>query len=264
MADDQSPPAGPDLALGVSPGDLENDMLLGHVGQADVLLVRVGSEIYAIDAHCSHYHGPLADGLVTGHDIRCPWHHACFDLRTGEAVHAPALSPLSVWKVEQQGRKTPFDGYADVVTKRKGADGLVYGWHGTRTENLMGICKTGLVTPKNLPKGVHVTVGPPVPTGLIAASVSPTQVNVSWNASAGATQYEVFRRSATSGGAFTSLTTTAMTSISDMAVSASNAYAYKVRAINASASMECGQTILSVLLQHSPQTHSRVDVNLIL
>ena len=67
------------------------------------------------------------------------------------------LKVKRVWKVEQQGRKTPFDGYADVVTKRKGADGLVYGWHGTRTENLMGICKTGLVTPKNLPKGVHVT-----------------------------------------------------------------------------------------------------------
>ena len=105
MADNQNPPAGPDLALGVSPDDFKNDMLLGHVGKADVLVVRAGSEIFAIDAHCSHYHGPLADGLVTGHDVRCPWHHACFDLRTGEAVRAPALSPLSVWKVEQrQGR----------------------------------------------------------------------------------------------------------------------------------------------------------------
>jgi apoptosis-inducing factor 3 len=105
MADNQNPPAGPDLALGVSPDDFKNDMLLGHVGEADVLVARVGSEIFAIDAHCSHYHGPLADGLVTGHDVRCPWHHACFDLRTGEAVRAPALSPLSVWKVEQrQGR----------------------------------------------------------------------------------------------------------------------------------------------------------------
>jgi apoptosis-inducing factor 3 len=102
MAEQQSPPAGPDLALGVLPDALENDVLLGHVGDQDVLLVRVGAEIFAIDAHCSHYHGPLADGIVTGHDIRCPWHHACFDLRTGEAVRAPALSPLSVWKVEQE------------------------------------------------------------------------------------------------------------------------------------------------------------------
>jgi NADPH-dependent 2,4-dienoyl-CoA reductase/sulfur reductase-like enzyme/nitrite reductase/ring-hydroxylating ferredoxin subunit len=103
MAEQQNPPAGPDLALGVSPADLKNDMLLGHVGDQDVLLVRAGAEFFAIDAHCSHYHGTLADGIVTGHDVRCPWHHACFDLRTGEAVRAPALSPLSVWKVEQEG-----------------------------------------------------------------------------------------------------------------------------------------------------------------
>ena len=62
-----------------------------------------GADIFAIDAHCSHYHGPLADGLVVGGSVRCPWHHACFDLRTGEAVRAPALSPLAVWKVEQEG-----------------------------------------------------------------------------------------------------------------------------------------------------------------
>ena len=62
-----------------------------------------------------------------------------------------------IWKVEQQGRKKAFDDYAAQVIKADGADGIVPGWHGTRTENLMGICKTGLVTPKNLPKGVHIT-----------------------------------------------------------------------------------------------------------
>ena len=76
--------------------------MLGHVGDDEVLLVRSGSEIFAIGAHCSHYHGPLAEGLVTGEGIRCPWHHACFDLRTGEATRAPALSPIAVWKVEQE------------------------------------------------------------------------------------------------------------------------------------------------------------------
>jgi NADPH-dependent 2,4-dienoyl-CoA reductase/sulfur reductase-like enzyme len=62
-----------------------------------------GSEIFAIDAHCSHYHGPLAEGLVVGESVRCPWHHACFDLRTGEATRAPALTALAVWKVEREG-----------------------------------------------------------------------------------------------------------------------------------------------------------------
>jgi predicted DNA-binding WGR domain protein len=62
-----------------------------------------------------------------------------------------------VWKLEQQGRKPDFDTYATSIAKKPSATGVVHGWHGTRTENLMGICKTGLVTPANLPKGVHVT-----------------------------------------------------------------------------------------------------------
>jgi NADPH-dependent 2,4-dienoyl-CoA reductase/sulfur reductase-like enzyme/nitrite reductase/ring-hydroxylating ferredoxin subunit len=105
MADQQAPPAGPDLAQGVALSEFSGATLLGHVGDEDVLLVRSGSEIFAIDAHCSHYHGPLAEGLVDGESIRCPWHHACFDLRTGEAARAPALSPLAVWKVEQEGNR---------------------------------------------------------------------------------------------------------------------------------------------------------------
>src|ERR1700744_348869 len=105
MAEQQADPSGPDLAQGASLSEFTGETLLGHVGDQDVLLVRSGAEIFAIDAHCSHYHGPLADGLVVGDSIRCPWHHACFDVRTGEAVGAPALSPLSVWKVEHEGER---------------------------------------------------------------------------------------------------------------------------------------------------------------
>jgi NADPH-dependent 2,4-dienoyl-CoA reductase/sulfur reductase-like enzyme/nitrite reductase/ring-hydroxylating ferredoxin subunit len=103
MTEEHSSPAGPDLTQGVSQNDFTGETLLGHVGDQDVLLVRGDPEIFAIDAYCSHYHAPLADGLVVGGGIRCPWHHACFDLRTGEATRAPALSPLAVWQVEQQG-----------------------------------------------------------------------------------------------------------------------------------------------------------------
>src|SRR3954468_17983512 len=105
MADQQAPPAGPDLSKGISTSEFAGEMLLGHVGDDEVLLVRSGSEIFAIGAHCSHYHGPLAEGLVSGEGIRCPWHHACFDLRTGEVTRAPALSPVAIWKVElEDGR----------------------------------------------------------------------------------------------------------------------------------------------------------------
>jgi NADPH-dependent 2,4-dienoyl-CoA reductase/sulfur reductase-like enzyme len=103
MAEEQAPAAGPDLTQGIAANDFTGETLLGHVGDQDVLLVRSGSEIFAIDAHCSHYHGPLAEGLVADDSIRCPWHHACFDLRTGEAARAPALTPLAVWQVEHEG-----------------------------------------------------------------------------------------------------------------------------------------------------------------
>src|SRR6202051_2880973 len=102
MADQEALPAGPDLTLGIELTEFIGETLLGHVGGEEVLLVRSGSAGVAIDAHCSHYHGPLAEGLVVGESIRCPWHHACFDLRTGEAAHAPALNPLAVWQVEHE------------------------------------------------------------------------------------------------------------------------------------------------------------------
>ena len=101
MAQEQASPGGPDLTQGVALTALVDGRLLGHVGDEEVLLVHAGGELFAIGAHCSHYHGPLADGVVTGETVRCPWHHACFDLRTGEAVRAPALSPVECWKVER-------------------------------------------------------------------------------------------------------------------------------------------------------------------
>src|ERR1700733_12004538 len=66
MAQEQTPPSGPDLTKGVGLGDFVDDKLLGHVGDEEVLLVRSGGDIFAVGAHCSHYHGPLAEGLVTG------------------------------------------------------------------------------------------------------------------------------------------------------------------------------------------------------
>lgn len=103
MVEERAKASGPDLTQGIALSMFTSETLLGHVGDQDVLLVRFGAEIFAVDAHCSHYHGPLAEGLVVGESIRCPWHHACFDLRTGEATRAPALTPLAVWQIEYEG-----------------------------------------------------------------------------------------------------------------------------------------------------------------
>jgi NADPH-dependent 2,4-dienoyl-CoA reductase/sulfur reductase-like enzyme/nitrite reductase/ring-hydroxylating ferredoxin subunit len=102
MTQEHPTPSGPDLTRGVAPSELVDGRLLGHVGDQDVLLVRTSDGVFAIDSLCSHYHGPLAEGLVVGDTIRCPWHHACFDLRTGEATRAPALSALACWLVEER------------------------------------------------------------------------------------------------------------------------------------------------------------------
>src|SRR6185312_6645748 len=79
----------------------DGGLLLGTAGGEDVILVRRGEQLFAVGATCTHYHGPLAEGLLVGDTVRCPWHHACFSLRTGEALRAPALDPVSRWRVEE-------------------------------------------------------------------------------------------------------------------------------------------------------------------
>src|SRR3954469_617680 len=96
--------AKPDLKAGISLDQLaEGGMVLGTVDGEEVIVARRQDEFFAVGAHCTHYHGPLAEGLIVGDTVRCPWHHACFDLRTGEAIRAPALNPLPRWQVTQRG-----------------------------------------------------------------------------------------------------------------------------------------------------------------
>ena len=99
MSGDASPPQGPDLAGGIPLAALEDGQpFLGRFGEAPVMLVRRGAEIFAIGATCSHYGGPLAEGLLVGDTVRCPWHHACFSLRSGRTLRAPALRDVPAWK----------------------------------------------------------------------------------------------------------------------------------------------------------------------
>jgi NADPH-dependent 2,4-dienoyl-CoA reductase/sulfur reductase-like enzyme/nitrite reductase/ring-hydroxylating ferredoxin subunit len=114
MAEDKTKRNSADLAQGIPLDQLpDGGMLVGHFNGEDVLLARSGDEIFAVSPHCTHYNGPLAEGLVVGDTVRCPWHHACFDLRTGEALRAPAISPIACWDIEQR------DGIIRVSHKRE-------------------------------------------------------------------------------------------------------------------------------------------------
>src|SRR5256714_2223355 len=106
MTDEAKAPSGPDLERGIRIEDLaEGRPLLGHAGGEPAIVVRRGQEVFAIGSSFTHYGGPLGEGLVVGETVRCPWHHARFCLRTGEALGAPALNPVSCWKVEQRDGK---------------------------------------------------------------------------------------------------------------------------------------------------------------
>jgi apoptosis-inducing factor 3 len=122
--------SGPNLADGVPASDVaEGRPLLGHAEGEAVLLARSGSDVFAVGATCSHYGGPLAEGLVVGDTVRCPWHHACFSLRTGQVLAAPALNPIACWDVEQRGERLYVLGKSkprqDSVTVRSGLASVV-------------------------------------------------------------------------------------------------------------------------------------------
>ena len=106
MSEKSKKPSGPDLMEGIATTDLADGVLVqGHVGEEAVLIARKGEELFAVGAACTHYHGPLGEGIVVGDTVRCPWHHACFSLRTGEAVRAPALDPIPRWRVDREGAR---------------------------------------------------------------------------------------------------------------------------------------------------------------
>ena len=122
MSAEQSKPTGPDLTKGVAADEIpDGGMIGGHVGDEAVLIARRGDEFFAIGATCTHYNGPLAEGLVVGDTVRCPWHHARFSLRSGEAIGAPAFNPVSCWRVEHSGGKIFVREKNDTTEKAKAA-----------------------------------------------------------------------------------------------------------------------------------------------
>lgn len=112
--------SGPDLKEGIAATELsDGGMLLGHADGEAVLLAKRGAELFAIGATCTHYNGPLAEGLIVNDTVRCPWHHACFSLRTGEALRAPALNPVPCFRVEESDGRIFVRGKIDVAPKQQ-------------------------------------------------------------------------------------------------------------------------------------------------
>jgi NADPH-dependent 2,4-dienoyl-CoA reductase/sulfur reductase-like enzyme/nitrite reductase/ring-hydroxylating ferredoxin subunit len=124
MGGDAQKLEGPDLAEGIDPDAVpEGGALVGHAHGEAVLLVRRGAEVFAVGAKCTHYGGPLGEGLVVGDEVRCPWHHAAFSLHTGAAVRAPGLDPIACFDVTTRGGKLVVTGKRGPLTIKLGGGG---------------------------------------------------------------------------------------------------------------------------------------------
>jgi NADPH-dependent 2,4-dienoyl-CoA reductase/sulfur reductase-like enzyme/nitrite reductase/ring-hydroxylating ferredoxin subunit len=120
MAEASGELKGPDFEHGCKIASLaDGEMLLGHAFGEGILVARRGDELFAIGATCTHYGGPLAEGLMVDCTVRCPWHHARFDLRSGEAIAAPALNDVACWKIEKRGDRFYVTGKIDRKPVRK-------------------------------------------------------------------------------------------------------------------------------------------------
>ncbi|MGB3800136.1 MAG: FAD-dependent oxidoreductase [Lewinella sp.] len=92
------------------------------VGDYDVLLANLKGEIYAVENKCSHYQLPLDGGSLCEHRLRCPFHHACFDIRTGEQLEAPGMDGLPRFEVTIQDDQIHV---SDQPVEKNGPEGLM-------------------------------------------------------------------------------------------------------------------------------------------
>jgi NADPH-dependent 2,4-dienoyl-CoA reductase/sulfur reductase-like enzyme/nitrite reductase/ring-hydroxylating ferredoxin subunit len=89
-------PKTPDFKAGIDLATLpEGAMLAGRWQGKPVLLANHQGKYCALSATCTHQAGPLEQGILANGEVHCPWHHARFSLATGEAIAAPAFSPLT-------------------------------------------------------------------------------------------------------------------------------------------------------------------------
>jgi nitrite reductase/ring-hydroxylating ferredoxin subunit/uncharacterized membrane protein len=62
-------------------------------------VARIDGQAYAFQEFCTHRFGPLSEGCFKGHEVQCPWHQSCFDMRTGKVTSGPAKEAIHTFPV---------------------------------------------------------------------------------------------------------------------------------------------------------------------
>src|SRR6185436_3879233 len=83
----------------------DGEMKEFSIGETRVLLARVDGRFHAVSAVCTHYGGPLAEGVLCGTRVMCPWHHAVFNVVGGDLEEPPALDALTCYNVRVEGER---------------------------------------------------------------------------------------------------------------------------------------------------------------
>ena len=74
------------------------------VGGKRVLICNVDGQFFAVSDVCTHDNEPLDQGVLNDHQIECPRHGACFDVRTGKVLRLPAVQPIPTFAVQIEGQ----------------------------------------------------------------------------------------------------------------------------------------------------------------
>ena len=81
---------------------LPGEFQVAYDGDTAIAVFNIDGELYAIEDVCSHDGGELAGGPLEGFVVECPRHGAKFDVRSGEALCAPAYAPTEVFPVKRE------------------------------------------------------------------------------------------------------------------------------------------------------------------
>jgi naphthalene 1,2-dioxygenase system ferredoxin subunit len=89
----------------------DGGLLQSMLGDEEIVLCRVGDEVFALHNWCTHADGRLCEGSLTGHELQCPLHEGKFDVRSGRALCAPVDTDIRTFPVRIVG--------ADIHAKAK-------------------------------------------------------------------------------------------------------------------------------------------------
>ncbi|HKY45857.1 MAG TPA: FAD-dependent oxidoreductase [Pyrinomonadaceae bacterium] len=118
-----------EIAIAKTADLVDGEMKQLSANGTEILLACVNGDFHAVGAHCTHYGAPLVEGVLNGDRIICPWHHACFNVTTGDVQEPPALDSLPRFEMKIENDEIvvrvpddTLDRRTPQMTKRQDAD----------------------------------------------------------------------------------------------------------------------------------------------